>query len=180
MGNGQETRDERSNTAGVFAHHLSPVTRHFSSRHSSLVTASSGQAQVEFILSIVFLLVLIFGMFEITMLIYTYNVLADSAKEGVRYAIVHGADSSGPCPSSCSPTVTQQVTAYAKNSFHDISGMAVTVSYPDANSGTTPPDPGNDPPDRVRVVVNYPFKPLLNLGWPTVTVNAASEGRIAF
>ena len=134
----------------------------------------AGQAQVEFILSIVFLLVLIFGMFEITMLIYTYNVLADSAKEGVRYAIVHGSgnsNGSGPgCSDASGANVQTVVENYAKYSFHDISGMTVTPSYLDSSCGA---------PSRVQVTVSYPFKPLLNLGWPTVTVNAASEGRIA-
>ena len=55
-------------------------------RHSSLATrhwfsASEGQAQVEFLLSILFVLLLIFGIFELIMLLYTYSVLADSEKK---------------------------------------------------------------------------------------------------
>ena len=47
-----------------------------------------GQAQVEFVLSIFLVLLTLLGIFELTMFIYTYSVLSDAAKEGVRYAIV--------------------------------------------------------------------------------------------
>ena len=38
--------------------------------------------------------------------------------------------------------------------------------------------PLNKTPNRVQVVVAYPYQPIFGLGWPTVTVNAAAEGRI--
>ncbi len=55
----------------------------------------AGQAAVEFALTIVFLMLLIVGFVELIMMLHTYNVIADSAKEGVRYAIVHGAANTG-------------------------------------------------------------------------------------
>src|SRR5713226_10340933 len=61
----------------------------------------SRTGQVEFALVVVFLMILVLSMIEIITLIHTYNVLAYSAKEGVRYAIVHGANNAykvGPCP----------------------------------------------------------------------------------
>src|SRR3954466_7004583 len=54
----------------------------------------AGQAIVEFAFVIVFLIVFLLSFIEITALVYTYSVLADSAKEGVRYAVVHGTLSS--------------------------------------------------------------------------------------
>ena len=170
----EATRGEKRKAAGAFAHHSSLVTRHCRSvaRHSSVATAPSGQAQLEFVLSILFVLLLIFGIFEMIMLVYTYNVLADSAKEGVRYAIVHGADSTAPCPSACSPSVKSVVASYAQYSFHDVSGMTVNVNYLDGGSNATP--------GRVQVQVTYPYSPLLNLSWPRVTVHASAEGRIFY
>src|SRR5215471_13749207 len=50
-----------------------------------------GQAAVEFALIATFLFFLIIALIELFMFIYTYAALANSAKEGVRYAIVHGA-----------------------------------------------------------------------------------------
>jgi Flp pilus assembly protein TadG len=139
-----------------------------------------GQAQVEFALTILFLLLLIFGIIELIILIYTYTVLANSAKEGVRYAIVHGCDlgastCSGTCGTACTDTagdnVVTQVKNWARFSLHDTTPMAVTVTYPDSTS---------DAPNRVRVTVSYPYKPLLGFGWPKVTVRAAAEGRIVY
>jgi Flp pilus assembly protein TadG len=148
---------------------------------------TSGQAQVEFVLTILFVLLLFFGIIELIMLIYTYNVLADSAKEGVRYAIVHGCDfnyanCSGTCAfaapppqNTCTDASGDNVRAWARNfaraSLHDIPVTAITVNYPDGTS---------DAPNRVRVTVSYPYHPFFGLGWPTVTVQAAAEGRIVY
>src|SRR5438067_12488681 len=63
-------------------------------RHRSYRKLESGQAAVEFTLMAVFLMVLIVTFLELIVFVYTYNVLADSAKEGVRYAVVHGTGSS--------------------------------------------------------------------------------------
>ena len=148
--------------------------------------SARGQAQVEFALVIVFLMILCLGSMELISLVHAYNVLADSAKEGVRYAIVHGDNNSvfsGPaCPcvdidGPAAPVGTLGgngsgygvVKTYAKYALHDITGLTVTVTYPDAS---------RKPPNRVRVVVAYPFRPFFNLGWPSVTLNAAAEGRI--
>ena len=141
-----------------------------------------GQAQVEFVLTILFVLLLIFGIIELIMFVYTYSVLADSAKVGVRYAIVHGANAipaSGPGNTGAisGPPGTGVVKTYAQFSFHSTTNMTVTVTYLDPQVGSVRP---NDAPNRVRVVVSYPYQPLLGLGWPTVTVNAAAEGRIVF
>ncbi len=144
----------------------------------------NGQAMVEFLLTVLFLMILIVSFLELVMMLYTYVVLADSAKEGVRYAIVHGTGStlcSGPgttvsvppitCPDPSGASVIAAVTAYAQASMHDISTMVVTPSYIDGSSAA---------PNRVRVTVRYPYQPFFGLGWPTVDVNAAAEGRIMF
>jgi Flp pilus assembly protein TadG len=141
----------------------------------------SGQGAVEFIFAILFLMLFIAGIIEIIALVYTYNVLAESAKEGVRYAIVHGTGNtsscSGPggggatCADSTAANVTTAVTTYASYSLHDTSAMTITTTYPDSSSVA---------PNRVRVTISYAYQPLFGLGWPTLTVNAAAEGRIMY
>jgi Flp pilus assembly protein TadG len=145
---------------------------------------SKGQAQVEFALTVVFVMLLILASLEMIVLIYTYSVLADAAKEGVRYAIVHGADVSGgsgptcPCAAIDGAAGTGVVKTYAQYSLHDTSNMAVTVDYnPGGNNGA---QACNKPPCLVRVTVSYPYQPFFGLGWPTVTLNAAAEGRVVF
>lgn len=151
--------------------------------------SEGGQAQVEFVASVLFILVLVFSIFEVIMLLYTYNVVADSAKEGVRYGVVHGSLSSNStsssgtstCGGSSVPSVSQQVCNYARASFHDVAGLQVTVNYPDGTGGSST-NPPNAPPNRVQVQVTYPYQPLLGLSWEATKINvrAAAEGRIAF
>jgi Flp pilus assembly protein TadG len=142
----------------------------------------SGQAIIEFMLSALFLMALIIGFLELVLMVHTYNVLADSAKEGVRYAIVHGASNtsgSGPtCPCSAIDGVpgTGVVKTYARYSLRDTTGMTVTPDYTTVNGGVA----CNKSPCMVRVTVSYPYQPFFGLGWPTITVYAAAQGRIIF
>jgi len=142
--------------------------------------SQTGQAQVEFVLSVLFVIIVVVSIVEMVFFMYTYTVLADAAKEGVRYAIVHGCDlSAGTCSGTCSPACTDttgsKVGDYAKiylgASLHDVSAMTVSVTYPSGNSQPLSP---------VRVEISYPYQPFFGMGWPTVTVRAAAEGRIFY
>jgi hypothetical protein len=123
----------------------------------------------------------LFGIWELIMVVHTMNVLSDAAKEGVRYAIVHGggnANCSGPSPpETCTNPVDEDgnnivavVRDYAKYSFHDIRFLNVTVDYPDAT---------NEAPARVRVEVAYDFVPYTALPI-SPALRAAAEGRIVY
>ena len=103
----------------------------------------------------------VFWVFEMGQLMYTYVVLADAANEGVRYAIVHsGAD----------PTGTQtKVKSFAATSMHNISSISVTVSAPDTTY---------DPPNRVRVKVSYTYIPTLYIFSTAPTLTTYAEGRM--
>jgi Flp pilus assembly protein TadG len=136
-----------------------------------------GQAMLEFLLSFMVVMVFIFFCFEMIMVLYSYNVLANAAKEGVRYAVVNGSNSGSPAgPSSgtsadCSTNitaVTNVVKNYAGLSFHNTSAMTVNVCYLDGN---------NVAPSRVQVTIHYPYVPYFKLPL-TPTINAAAEGRI--
>lgn len=168
--------------------YISLYLQYRNSRPGSI--SARGQAQVEFAFVVVLLMVTILSMLELITLIHTYNVLADAAKEGVRYATVHGTRNSVPSGPTCpcadidgppAPSGTDPgygsgygvVKTYAQYSLHNMAGMTVTVSYPDTAS-----PPANQAPNRVQVTVAYPYQPFFNLGWPTLTLNAAAEGRI--
>jgi hypothetical protein len=133
---------------------------------------------VEFALSIMVVLLTIFFAWELLMAMYTATVMADAAKEGVRYAIVHGSSStlcSGPNPSNpcandpSAGEVVNTVKNYARASLHDVSAITVAVSYPDGN---------NDPPSRVLVTVTYNYVPYINLGSLTPRLTTKAAGRI--
>ena len=174
---------------------MNRASSHVESIFKIRVRPERGQTTIEFALVVIFLFVLVLSIVEMTFFVSTYNVLADSAKEGVRYAIVHGANNAQqmgptcpcldidgpPAPFGTTPGYGSHygvVKTYAQYSLHDVSGtkMTVTVTYGPADTPAVAPL--NKTPNRVQVVVAYPYKPFFGLGWPTVTVNAAAEGRI--
>src|SRR5919198_4889123 len=78
-----------------------------------------GQASMEFLFMSLFIMMLIIIFIEIIMLFYAYNVVADGAKEGVRYAITHGTMSASPATDT---TIKTAVTNYADASGQSVSG----------------------------------------------------------
>jgi Flp pilus assembly protein TadG len=148
---------------------------------------NAGQAAIEFALMVVFLMVFILSILQLIGVIHTYVVLADSAKAGVRYAIVHGtgrgAGCSGPggagvtCTDATGANVKTAALNYARLSFHAIAASDIAVDYnPNGANGTA--CSSNNPSCLVRVTVAYLYQPLFGFSWPSVTVRAASEGRI--
>lgn len=132
-----------------------------------------GATLVEFALTCIIVFSTMFMLWEAAMLMYTYNVMADAAKEGVRYAIVHGSSNSGSSQASVTTDVTNLVTNYAKLSFHDISNsnkFKVNVSY----------TPNYNPSSTVRVTVRYAYQPYITFGWTMPTISAAAQGVIVF
>jgi len=175
------------------------------SRSQKARRSDSGQAMVEFMLIIGVVFILFVSMLQTMILMHSYNTLADAAKEGVRYAIVHGtglssAYCSGPGNPSVSPALTctdstgtnvqTAVTNFAGLSLQQVTSSEVTVCY-DPDSTNNPPTCGSGantnssfgaacsaPGCLVRVTVSHTYTPLFGLGWPTVTLNAAADGRI--
>ena len=143
-----------------------------------LFTEQCGSILIEFALSVWTLFLLTFLIFEFCMTIYTYSVLSNAAREGVRYAIVHGTDSgscSGPssgCGDTAGNNVKTLVRGYASVSFHDLTGMTVTPSWPDGRS---------TPSSRVKVTISYPYVSYLSLpGFNSPAMSVTAEGRIVF
>ena len=147
-------------------------------RPPPLFREQDGSSLIEFAISIWTVLLLVFFIFEFCMTIYTYSVLANAAREGVRYAVVHGSDTSlcsGPgsgCSDSSGANITAVVNGFASVSFHDLRAMTVTPSWPDGSS---------KPSSRVLVTISYAYIPYLALpGFTAPTMNVTAEGRIVF
>lgn len=130
-----------------------------------------GAVQIEFILSFMIIMFLIFAMWELIMIVHTMNVMSGAAKEGVRCAIVsgNGCDAPPGCPFG-GDKIKCRVWDYARFSFHDVSAMIVDLTYLD---GT------DDIPNRVRVTVQYDFVPFTALPF-SPTIHAAAEGRVVY
>lgn len=140
-------------------------------------SGEQGSAMIETSVALLVAIPIVFWMFELCMLTYTYSVLGDAARMGVRYAIVHGSDNSncsGPsagCGDSTGANVISQVKSAAAYSFHDISNIDVTVTYPDSSSA---------PPSRVSINVRYTYIPYIKLPGIAQTVSLNAQGRIVY
>lgn len=143
--------------------------RSFGSEEGSLV--------VETALSLLLAIPMVFWLFEMCMLTYTYSVLGDAVRQGVRYAIVHGTGSSncsGPssgCADASGAHVSAVVKSAAAYSFHDLSEMTVQVTYPDGSSA---------PPSRVDVTLNYTYVPYIQLPGIAKSIQLSAQGRILY
>lgn len=119
-----------------------------------------------------------FWLFEMSMLVYTLSVLNEAAQEGVRYALVHGSDSSlcsGPstgCTDSGGANVSAVVKSAAALSLHNVSAMAVSVSWPEAT--------GAKPGSLVRVGVTYTYVPYVKLPGIGQAMTLRAQGRIVY
>jgi Flp pilus assembly protein TadG len=132
----------------------------------SLRSDARGQASVEFLLTVFFLIIIVLWVFEMVFFFYTWVLVADAAKEGVRYAVVHGSGNSSPS----GPTNDDAAVIARVNNFANYPGMTVHVNYLDSS---------NAAPNRVQVTVSYPYATVFGvLGWSPPTIRAAAEGRI--
>jgi Flp pilus assembly protein TadG len=136
-----------------------------------------GNALVEFTFIAVMMIVVMLGIVEMGRYVLVYTTVANAARVGARYAIVHGADRTGSGADGPSgPGSTTQVKTVVKNfasaGLLDTSRLNITVNYPSGNTADSP----------VTVTVTYPydafvpyFSSLLN-----ATLGSTSEGVITF
>jgi hypothetical protein len=113
-------------------------------------TEDGGQAIVEFALVLPLFILLVTGIMDLSRAVWEENTLAYAAREGTRYAIVHGSHALtpvGPCTSCNDATITSIVRAAAVG----VNNITVTTNYPDAI---------NDRNARVSVDATAPFVPL--------------------
>lgn len=89
----------------------------------------AGQSLVEFALVLPILLLIITGLFDVARATWQENTLAYAAREGTRYAIVHGSGSvDGTVVSS---TNDQPVVDAVRNAAVGVPTVSVTVTWPD-------------------------------------------------
>jgi Flp pilus assembly protein TadG len=131
-----------------------------------------GHYLVEFSFSILPLLILIFGVVEVSRMVLVYNTVAHAARAGVRYAIVHGSDSSV-SKSQIQTIVTNFLSVAPMNA----ASVTPTVTY--EQKGTPAADCTN-PGCKVTVSVSYTYDPLTTLAPLSVNLSSTSEGVIVF
>lgn len=128
----------------------------------------------------ILLLTVIFAGIEFDRMLMSYTSLANAARVGARYAIVHGSSRTGTGDPASGATDASKVTTAVNNfavlGFLNTSDLTVTVAYPGSTSKT---DPGNSPGSTVVVTVTYPYVPLGFLPIST-TLRASTRGVIVF
>ena len=147
-----------------------------------LTKSRRGSALVEFALTAFLLLMLVFGVIEMQRMLLVYTTLANSARAGVRYAIVHGSKHiGGGVDGPSGPGSTTQVETVVKNfasaGLLTIGNLNISVCYTTGSgcSGT------NDPSSIVKVTVKYTYDPIVS--WFTgfrVTLGSTTQGVITF
>jgi Flp pilus assembly protein TadG len=136
-----------------------------------------GSVLVETSIAYMLGITMLLGIIELSSMCYTFGVVSEAARAGVRYASVHGSDSSscsGPssgCSDQTGANVASQVTAFVETYTTCASSMNVNVSYPDGASTS---------PSRVQVAVSYTYKPLFGVSVTGHVFQVSTQGRIVY
>ncbi|MBI3521790.1 MAG: pilus assembly protein [Chloroflexi bacterium] len=109
---------------------------------------------VEFALLLPLFLLLVTGLFDLARAVWQENTLAYAAREGTRYAIVHGSASDVPAW----PGHDQPVIDVVRGASVGLSNVSVSVSWPDTVG--SPATTCYDRSCRVAVDATMPFVPL--------------------
>jgi Flp pilus assembly protein TadG len=121
----------------------------------------TGQAMLEFAMTSVVFFMLVFGITNFSMAVYTFNQVSYAAREGTRYASVRGA--TAPAPAGA-----DDVAAFVKSEWAGENPTNLTVS--------TTWNPDNNPGSFVIVNVQYTFNfvmPFMNL--PQLSMESTSQ-----
>lgn len=141
-------------------------------------SSERGSTIVEFSLCAFVLMMLTFATIEFGRMLLVYTTVANSARAGARYAIVHGGKRTGTGvngPSGAGNT-TQVVTVvknFASAGLLSLNRLTVTVTYPDIY-------PENDPGKRVNVKVVYPYDPFTTFLPLRFNMGTTTQGVIVF
>lgn len=136
-----------------------------------------GQTLVEFALVAFMTVILLFSIVEIGRMVLVYTTVANAARAGARYAIVHGATRTGSGvdgpsgPGGNPPQVLTVIRNFASAGLLTTSSLIITVNYPGAS---------NAPGQLVSVSVIYPYDPLTSYFPFQVRLGSESHGVISF
>ena len=143
--------------------------------------SDEGDSMIEFGLVAIMFVIVLLGIVDMGRMVLVYTTLAQSARAGTRYAIVHGKDRTGTIGSTADapsgPSNYTQVQTVVKNyasaGLLNLSNLNVAVSYP--NGTYSPGSP-------VTVTVTYTYDPLVSYysRLLNVSMSSSSQGVIVF
>ena len=142
-------------------------------RNMKLHKSESGSGIVEFALTMVLFMTVLFGIMDVGRAAYAYNFVSGAARKGSRFAMVRGTNCSaltGGCPAQASD-ITNYVDSLA--SGIDTSQLTVTAQCYATGTVTGTPPPCA-PTTNIKVKVVYTFKfvtRLVPLSWNMQSVS---------
>ena len=120
-----------------------------------------GSALLEGAFIFTILMMLLFGILDLCRLVWWYNGVSYLAREGTRYAAVRGNSSVAPATAG---DVTNAVTAQAIG--YDSANFTIATTW----------IPDNKPGSAVKVIVTYPFTPIVPYVPPgTISLSSTSQ-----
>ena len=144
-----------------------------------------GSSLVEFALVTFWLMLVVFAGIEFDRMVLVYTTVAEAARVGARYAIVHGCDrtgtgADGPSGASSNTQVQTVVQEYAATGALRTSRLTINVNYSSAQNVTScATTDTNGVGSTVQVTVSYPYDPLTVLPL-SVNLYSTSTGIVAF
>ena len=128
----------------------------------------------EFALVAMPMLLLTFGILMCGMAVYNYNFVCDAARDGVRYAIVHGScPQDAPTCSTDNPTASNtDIKNYILSKAHGLNSSNLSVS--------TTWNPDKSPGSVVSVTVTYNFQPLFPMSNVALPLSSSSQMVISY
>lgn len=149
-----------------------------------------GQALAEFALVAPIFFLLLFGIIDFGRYVYYVQVLNNAAREGARYAIVHGSRSLAPSGPAAPGTVTTDlngdnvvsvVKQFATGVIGDSSVLSVVPTWwhydsqPDPSAAVNGGDGDNGRESLVQVIVTYQFRSVIPMvPIPPIQVNGSA------
>ena len=140
-----------------------------------------GSSLVEFALISFMFVIVLAGVVEMGRMVLVYNTIANAAREGTRYAIVHGGDRTGPGATGFNAAsgpgnvtnVQTVVKNFASAGLINTNALTITVAYPNGNNTAGSPVTGK---------VLYTYDPFVNFfsSILNTTLGSTSEGVISF
>ena len=138
----------------------------------------AGQTMVEFSVVAFLTAIMLLFVVEIGRTVLVYTTVANAARAGVRYAVVHGSSRSAGAtidsasgPGNNPAQVVTVVKNFASGGLLTTSRLVVTVTYPGGS---------NAPGQYVTITVVYPYDPLTTYFSKTLRLGSASQGIIVF
>ena len=120
-----------------------------------------GSSIVEFALTFIVVMGLLFGVMQLCLAFYTYQVVNEYAREGARYAIVHGLNCTLPSGASCYNDTSAELQTVVQNygypgiTASNVHVTAANTFAPGQAACLTASCEGTG--DQITVTVTYPY-----------------------